>query len=81
MNQYPLWKYLLISTVILVCTIYALPNLFGEDPAVQISPGYARDVTMTEAVQTTVENKLKDQKKGMGNLKPDPEKIIEKDVQ
>jgi predicted nucleotidyltransferase len=29
----------------------------------------------------SVENKLKDQKEGMGNLKPDPEKIIEKDVQ
>ena len=38
MNQYPLWKYLLVVLVVLVGTIYALPNLYGEDPAIQISP-------------------------------------------
>ncbi len=38
MNQYPLWKYLLVVVVVLVGTIYALPNLYGEDPAIQISP-------------------------------------------
>ncbi|HQU15042.1 MAG: protein translocase subunit SecD [Chromatiales bacterium 21-64-14] len=37
MNQYPLWKYLLILAVILVGTLYALPNIYGQDPAVQIS--------------------------------------------
>ncbi|HUT41984.1 MAG TPA: protein translocase subunit SecD, partial [Gammaproteobacteria bacterium] len=37
MNRYPLWKYLLIIVVLLVGTIYALPNLYGEDPALQIS--------------------------------------------
>ena len=37
MNRYPLWKYLLIATVLLVGVLYALPNLFGEDPALQIS--------------------------------------------
>ncbi len=36
-NQYPLWKYLLIATVVLVAAIYALPNLYGEDPAVQVT--------------------------------------------
>jgi len=29
----------------------------------------------------SVEKKLNNQAKGMGNLKPNPEKIIEKDVQ
>ncbi|QQS54361.1 MAG: protein translocase subunit SecD [Candidatus Competibacteraceae bacterium] len=37
LNQYPWWKYLLIGLVILWGLIFALPNLFGEDPAVQIS--------------------------------------------
>ena len=37
MNQYSIWKYLLILTVILVGTIYALPNIYGEDPALQIT--------------------------------------------
>jgi preprotein translocase subunit SecD len=43
MNQYPAWKYLLIVTILVLGTIYALPNLFGEDPAVQVtsSRGFA----------------------------------------
>jgi preprotein translocase subunit SecD len=36
-NQYPLWKYLLLAMVLLLAATYALPNLYGEDPAVQIS--------------------------------------------
>ena len=37
MNKYPLWKYLIILAVIIPGFIYALPNLFGEDPALQVS--------------------------------------------
>ena len=37
MNQYPLWKYILIVVVLLTGTLYALPNVFGEDPAIQAS--------------------------------------------
>ncbi|WP_018954505.1 protein translocase subunit SecD [Thioalkalivibrio sulfidiphilus] len=36
-NQYPLWKYLLIVVVVAVGALYAMPNLYPEDPAVQIS--------------------------------------------
>ncbi|TFH86983.1 protein translocase subunit SecD [Billgrantia azerbaijanica] len=37
LNRYPLWKYLLILIVLLGGFVYSLPNLFPEDPAVQIS--------------------------------------------
>ena len=37
LNQYPAWKYLVIGAVLLVGLFFALPNVFGEDPAVQIS--------------------------------------------
>jgi preprotein translocase subunit SecD len=37
MNQYPAWKYLLILLVLVLGVVYALPNLFGEDPALQIT--------------------------------------------
>jgi len=37
MNQYPAWKYLLIVTILVIGTFYALPNMFGEDPALQIT--------------------------------------------
>ncbi|MFZ2542469.1 MAG: protein translocase subunit SecD [Gallionella sp.] len=38
MNQYPLWKYMLILAVLLAGLIYTLPNFYGESPAVQVSP-------------------------------------------
>ena len=37
-NQYPAWKYALIAVALVAGVIFALPNLFGEDPAVQVSP-------------------------------------------
>jgi preprotein translocase subunit SecD len=37
MQPYPLWKYLVLIVVGLLGTIYALPNLYGMQPAVQIS--------------------------------------------
>ncbi len=46
MNRYPLWKYLLIVVAISVGVIYALPNVYPPDPAIQISsatPGSATD--------------------------------------
>ena len=36
-NHYPLWKNLLILGIFLISLIYSLPNLFGEDPSVQVS--------------------------------------------
>ncbi len=36
-NRYPLWKHLLIAAVLAAGVVFALPNVFGEDPAVQIS--------------------------------------------
>ena len=37
MNRYPIWKYIVIVVSLLVATLYALPNFFGEAPAVQVS--------------------------------------------
>lgn len=37
-NRYPLWKNLLILLVVCVGLLLAAPNLFGDDPAVQVSP-------------------------------------------
>lgn len=37
MNRYPLWKYVLMVVLVLLAFFYAAPNVFGEDPAIQIS--------------------------------------------
>ena len=41
MNKYPAWKYILIAVAIVASLLYAAPNLFGEVPAVQVSPARA----------------------------------------
>ena len=37
MNRYSGWKNALILLVLLISCLYALPNLFGEDPSIQIT--------------------------------------------
>jgi len=61
MNQYPLWKYLLILALVCVGTVYALPNLYGEDPAVQISPD-THEVEIDSALLKRVEELLTEHK-------------------
>jgi len=53
LNQYPWWKYLLIGLVMLWGLVFALPNLFGEDPAVQISGARANT-----AIDATFQNRV-----------------------
>ena len=58
LNKFPLWKNLLVIVVILLSTFYALPNLFGEDPAVQVSG--KKGVEVVQSVVTDLEKKLAD---------------------
>ncbi len=53
LNHYPLWKYLLIIFVVLTSAFYALPNIYGEDPALQIAAS-ARGVEINEQTLTRV---------------------------
>lgn len=40
-KQFPLWKYILIITITIFGLLFAAPNLYGEDPSVQVSPGHS----------------------------------------
>ncbi|MFC0226774.1 protein translocase subunit SecD [Serratia aquatilis] len=60
LNRYPLWKYLMLIVVILVGLLYALPNIYGEDPAVQITG--ARGVAASEATLDQVRIVLEKEK-------------------
>ncbi|WP_373019358.1 protein translocase subunit SecD [Thiomicrorhabdus sp.] len=55
-NRYPAWKYVLLVLTTVIGLIYAMPNLFGDDPAVQISP--AKSVTFTSETQQQVDQVL-----------------------
>lgn len=48
LNQYSSWKYILLIVVLLVGSIYALPNIYGSDPAIQISTNHRNTVVDTE---------------------------------
>ena len=58
LNQYPLWKYLLIIIVLIVGVLYAAPNLYGEDPALQVSSTRGVEVSLAtqETVRTVLQN-------------------------
>ncbi|MDP5206893.1 protein translocase subunit SecD, partial [Alishewanella sp. SMS9] len=37
LNQNPLWRYLVVIGVLLLALVYAMPNLYPEDPALNIN--------------------------------------------
>jgi preprotein translocase subunit SecD len=59
LNHFPTWKNILIILAILVAAIYALPNLYGSDPSVQISP--LRKAVLDEAKADQIKQILKQQ--------------------
>ncbi|MBW9262592.1 MAG: protein translocase subunit SecD [Candidatus Thiodiazotropha sp. (ex. Lucinisca nassula)] len=56
MNQYPIWKNLMVLVVVLLGALYALPNLFGQDPSMEISA--TRDAVVDQTTQNRVEQAL-----------------------
>jgi len=48
MNQYPLWKYILILFALVLGAVYAMPNLYNPDPAIQVS-GQNSGLILTDA--------------------------------
>ncbi|HNE90489.1 MAG TPA: protein translocase subunit SecD [Agitococcus sp.] len=55
--RYPLWKYILIVIVLLVSAIYSLPNLYPDEPAIQISganAGVKADKTVLSQAETAL---------------------------
>ncbi|GHA46508.1 protein translocase subunit SecD [Photobacterium aphoticum] len=52
LNRYPLWKNLMVVFTLIIGLLYALPNVYGEDPAIQISGarGASADMSTLDAV-------------------------------
>ena len=60
MNRYPLWKYLLIIAVTVFGLLFALPNLYPAQPAVQISsssPEFPLSTPQLETIKSALTNK------------------------
>jgi len=56
-NRFPFWKNLLILVTLFIGIIYALPNLFGNDPSVQVSSSTTTKLEQAKADE--IENSLK----------------------
>lgn len=57
-NRYPLWRYFLLAFILLVGIVYAVPNLYPENPVVQISTVNS-SVTLDNGTQSAIQNALK----------------------
>jgi len=53
LNRFPLWKNLLVIAVIVIGLIYALPNIYGDAPAVQVSADTGQPLEETALQRVT----------------------------
>jgi preprotein translocase subunit SecD len=60
MLEYARWKYVLVGVVLLLGLLFALPNVFGDDPALQVAR--ADHIPLTADATAPVVSYLKDQK-------------------
>lgn len=59
LNKYPLWKYILILVVLTIGLLYSAPNLYPDDPAVQIT-GTDVNLEINDATVTKIKQILTD---------------------
>ncbi|MEY4210476.1 MAG: preprotein translocase subunit SecD [Pseudomonadota bacterium] len=52
-NHFPLWKNILVLTVLVIGALYALPNLYGNDPAVQLASSNNTPLQQSQADAVT----------------------------
>ena len=57
MLTYPRWKYVVFLIVLLLSALYAAPNIFPQDPSVQVTAN--RGAPVDEALRTRVSDSLK----------------------
>lgn len=73
-NKYPLWKNIMLVVIMVFAVIYAAPNLFGEDPSVQIS-GQATTRVDANTV-ASVESALKEASLSIKAVEQTPEGLL-----
>jgi preprotein translocase subunit SecD len=74
MTNYPKWKYALVALVIAVFAFYAIPNLFPEDPAVQVSG--QRGAVVDEALKERVQGLLEGNQVPFTRLEVEDERLL-----
>lgn len=57
LNRFPMWKNILVLGIVLIAFLYAAPNLYGDDPAIQVIGANAA-VTVNNNTEKTIEQGL-----------------------
>ncbi len=73
MNQYPLWRYVLLAALVLWGVLYAVPNLYGDYPAVQIS---SKNASVNESLEQQVTQTLQANHVAYGEIKTEKNDLV-----
>ena len=74
MTEFPRWKYALVAIVVFFGLLYALPNVFPQQPAVQISAN--RGGSIDEALKGKVKDALDKEKIAFSAIDIDGDRLV-----
>ncbi len=74
MNQYPLWKNMMVVVVIILGVWFALPNFYGEDPAVVIAK--ENGLAFSQLETSDIEEYLQEINSGYKSIKRQEKQIL-----
>jgi len=74
MNQYPLWKNIMVFVVIILGVWFALPNFYGEDPAVVIAK--ENGLAFSQLETSDIEEHLQEINSGYKSVKRQEKQIL-----
>ena len=74
MNRYSIWKYILILFVVVIGSIYALPNIYGKDPSLQVSASRAAEIS--ELTEILVSSALDDAGLSAKSIDINPQSLV-----
>ena len=74
MNQYPLWKNMMVLVVIILGVWFALPNFYGEDPAVVIAK--ENGLAFSQLETSDIEEYLQEINSGYTSIRREEKQIL-----
>ena len=74
MNQYPLWKNMMVLVVVILGVWFALPNFYGEDPAVVIAK--ENGLAFSQLETSDIEEYLQEINSGYKSIKRQEKQIL-----
>lgn len=74
LNKTPFWKYILVIFVVAITSLYAMPNIYGEDHAIQVSA--SNNAFVSEELKTSIKVALKEEGIAIKRIELENERIL-----